>query len=259
MKGSAILSAVLMTLILCSQAAAKPLELVTLQYPPYEYEENKKVKGIAVNIVKTIFSKMGYRVSIRVLPWARALLRVEKGDADAIFTAYKTPEREKFADYSRIVLMPQEISLFVLKDSKIKFNGDLGELYGYLFGVVRKVSYGKKFDEFAKNRDPLDVNVINTGELNMNMLLKKRIDILVSNKHGAYYILSNVNKTEMIRELKPALESVPSYMAFSKKRKLGFIRDKFDAILEDMKAHGEYYQIIDDFYKDLKKQNKKAD
>ena len=244
-KTSFFSAVVFLTLAAFSQVAADTLEIVTLQYPPYEYEENGKTKGIAVDLVRAAFKKIEQPVSISVMPWIRALIMIEKGNADAIFTAFKTPEREKFADYSKEVLMPQEVSLFALKDSKVTFDGDLSKLYGYLVGMVRKVSYGKKFDDFARENKEVKLYVIKTGELNMNMLLIKRIDILIS----------NMGRTEEVEELKPVVESVPSYIAFSKKRNLAAVRDKFDKALAGIKAQGEYDRIIAEFYENLKKEN----
>ena len=122
---------------------AKTLELVTLQYPPYVFEHNGEIKGIALEIVEEAFRRMQQPVNVKLLPWARALKYIKRGKADAIFTAFKNPERETFMVYSKEVLINQTISLFVRKDSNIIFDGDLKKLSNYRFGVVRKVSYGK--------------------------------------------------------------------------------------------------------------------
>ncbi len=104
------------------------IELVTLQYPPYEYEEDGEVKGIAVDIITEGFTRLGYEVDITLYPWTRALNMVKNGDADGIFTAYKTEERLTFADYSNEILIQQSVSLFVTKGSNIQFDGDLNNV-----------------------------------------------------------------------------------------------------------------------------------
>jgi len=227
---------------------AAPLELVTLQYPPYEYEENGQAKGIAVEVIREAFSRMQQPITIKVIPWARAILKIEHGDADAIFTAYKTPERETFADYSSEILMPQVVSLFVKKNSPIVFDGDISKLNQYQFGAVRKMSYGKSFDTAVKNGVLTNIQLVTTGEQNFKKLLADRVDIVVSNKYGAVDILKQMNKFDMIKELSPELQSLPSYIAFSKKRNLAAIRDKFDAILKQMKNDGSYDKIINSYF-----------
>ncbi len=71
----------LMSVILFSFSSpnfAETLELVTLQYPPYEYEENGEVKGLAVEIVKEVFKRLDQPISIKVYPWARSLDNVKR-------------------------------------------------------------------------------------------------------------------------------------------------------------------------------------
>lgn len=231
-------------MIYVTPASAATLELVTLQYPPYQYEENGQTKGMVVEIVKEVFRRMQQPINITLMPWARSIKMIEAGTADAIFTAYKTAERETFADYSRVVLMPQTVSLFVLKDANIKFDGDLQKLASYSFGVVNKVSYGDIFDNAVKNKLIKTPDATYTGEQNIEKLLAKRFDILVSNRYGALDILRHKDAMDKVRELIPEVQAIPSYIAFSKKRDLDLVREKFDEILLEIKKDGTYEKII---------------
>ena len=224
------------------------LRLVTLQYPPYEFESNKVVEGVAVEIVKEVFRRMNQPIKIELLPWSRAINEVETGGADGIFTLYKTSERELFLDYSNEILMPQTVSLFVLRDSDISFDGDLQKLSKYKFGVVRGVSYGKKFDLAVKTGIINNLEDVTVGEQNFMKLAAYRIDIVISNKYGAIDIINRLGKAPDIKELLPELESVPSYIAFSKKKDLLKLRNDFDRILKNMKEDGSYDQIINDYF-----------
>ena len=248
MRSIAILLLCVGMLFSANQASARTLELVTLQYPPYEYAEEGEVKGFVVDIVTEVFRRMQQPIHISLLPWARSIQMIENGTADAIFTAYKTPEREAFADYSKEILMPQIISLFVLKESTIQFDGDFSKLANYRFGAVRKVSYGRIFDKAVTNGLIQTPDMANTGEKNIDKLLTERFDILVSNKYGALEILKKKGLTEQVKELKPAVENVPSYIAFSKQRNLTQVRDEFDAVLAEMKRDGTYERIIANYF-----------
>lgn len=239
-----VFSALCLVFLFNGIVTARTLDLVTLQYPPYEYEENGQVKGIAVDVVDEVFRRMDQPIQIRLLPWARAIKLIEAGKADAVFTAYKNPTREIFADYSKEVLMPQIVSLFVRNESSIEFTGDLSSLNGYIFGMVRKISYGQIFDTAVKSGVIRYIDYANTGEVNIQKLLNGRFDILVSNKYGALHILKKTNNLAKVKELQPALESVPSYIAFSKKRNLSKFRDRFDRVLANMKADGTYRKIL---------------
>jgi len=220
------------------------LNIVTLQYPPYAYKENGQVKGIAVKIVAEAFKRLDLPITITVLPWARALHQIKNGDADAIFTLFKKPEREVFADYSNEILISQIVSLYVNKHSKIEFTGDLRQLNSYSFGLVRKVSYGQIFDDALEDKIITNVVRSNDAQQSFKMLFSNRVNIVAINKYGALNILKRSNKLNNIKELKPALQNIPSYIAFSKKRNLGEIRDRFDDVLRQMKSDGSYEQLI---------------
>ncbi|WP_232514843.1 substrate-binding periplasmic protein [Chromobacterium violaceum] len=227
-----------------SVAGERPLELVTLQYPPYQYQEGAGVKGFVVDIVREAFSRMGRTVHVSVYPWGRSLAMVETGQADAIFTLYKTPEREARLDYSRQTLMPQAVSLFVLQDSTIRFDGRLGQLAGYRFGVVRSVSYGAAFDTAARQGLIRIAETAASGEQNMEKLVARRFDILVSNRLGAWDIIRRQHVEGLVRELQPPVERIPSYIAFARKPDLAGVRDRFDAELEGMKRDGCYARLV---------------
>jgi polar amino acid transport system substrate-binding protein len=238
-----VLSALLFVLLF-GYTNTGALELVTLQYPPYEFLDKGEVKGVAVEIVQEVFKRMKVPIKITLYPWDQSLAMIQKGEADAIFTIFKTPEREAFVDFSHEVLMPQVVSLFVTKDSHIVFDGDLNKLSRFTFGVVRTVSYGSLFDDAVKSGVIRGIETSETGEENMKKLLQGHCDILVSNRYGALHIVKKMNNMDQVKELTPAIQSVPSYIAFSKKRSLTSLRDECDRILRNMKDDGTYESII---------------
>lgn len=223
--------------------AAAEYHLVTLEYPPFEYQEGGEVRGVAVDLVREAFSRMGDTVSIKVLPWPRVLWLVENGAADGFFTTYRVPERERWADYSHEELVPQVTSLFSLRDAKIPYHGNLAELSGHPVGVVMKVSYGAKFDQAVQGRVLSRVLESVDGETNFRQLFAGRVDIIASNRDGARFILRRMGKDGEVRELKPPLENVPSYIAFSKRKHLAALRDRFDRVLREMKADGTWARL----------------
>jgi len=241
-------------LLLLTQAMAQaPLNLVIFDYAPYNYEEGGDAEGFATDIVRETFRRMEIPVSITAVPWARGILKMKKGTVDGIFTIYRKAEREKFADFSEEVLVVELVSLFVLADSPITFDGDLVTLLKqYQFGTVRGYSYGKAFDEARKLEGIKKPTETATSEQNVLKLLKKRYSIMVNDKYVALDILRRLNKTERVKELIPSVQEVPAYLAFSKASKypnLREIRTNFDAALRQMKVDGTYDQIIDSFFK----------
>jgi polar amino acid transport system substrate-binding protein len=233
-------------LALCGPAAAQGLRLVTGNYPPYEYEEDGQPKGMVVEIVQEAFRRAGHAVSIEVMPWARALQEAQSGRADGIFAAVKTPERERQLAYTREPLVPLVVSLFVRKDSGIRYDGRLQPLAHYRFGVVNRFSNGPRFDgAMAAGVLPL-VEAANGTESNIRKLMAGRIDVMVNNRYGAHYFLRRLGLDDQVAELQPPLDASPSYLAFSRARDdLAALREAFDRALAAMKADGSFQRIVE--------------
>ena len=232
----------LSTLLIYSQLEAADYRFVTLEYPPLEYiGDDGRPKGIAVDIIKEVMNSLGHTVEISVLPWPKALKMVREGEADAIFTIFKTPERETFLDYSTDVLIPQVVALYVKKESPITFNGDFNKLKDASIGVVSTISYGHKFD---KMRSKLHIEPADRLEENFQKLLSGSNDLLICNTFEADWELKRLHLEREIVMLQKEVERVPSYIAFSKKRDLKELCAKFDEKLKAMKSGGGYNAIL---------------
>ncbi len=247
--------------IFYSQTSAEVLKLGVLDFPPYEYQAKNKIDGMSVDIVKHILKKMNRPFTFMLLPWSRALKYLENGEIDGLFEMLKKPEREKYADYSKVVLMNEYTSLFVLKDSNIAYRKDLSELGNYVFGLRQDFSYGAKFDYAVKKKIIRKIVTSPFPKKLFRNLSYGQIDILIGDKYGIPYHYKKVRlennkfikiKYRNIKRLSPDIQSVPAYISFSKKKGLSDLRDRFDTILLGMKKDGTYFEIIDKWTKKLK-------
>ncbi len=217
-------------------------QFVTFQFPPLEYAtDDGKAGGIAVEIVTNVMQTLGHDVTITVYPWTRALKMVRTGNADAIFTAYKNADREKFLDFSRQVLFPQVVYFYKNRRSAVNFTGDLASVKSKRIGVVSTISYGANFDQYKSN---FILDKAHRLEHNFQKLLLNRVDLVPSNVYVAEYTLQRMDLGNQIVRLPHKIESVPSYIAFSKFRNLENLRDQFDGQLAVMKSNGAYARII---------------
>jgi polar amino acid transport system substrate-binding protein len=232
-------------------AWAAPYRFVTMDYPPYAYQEDGQVKGPAVDVIREVFRMMGKEVAFEVYPWARSLQMFQDGEVDAIFSLFKTPERESFTQYSRQVLYSQPITLWVPRASRLESPAPLAKLPVLTVGVVHMISYGSAFDE-AVRRGALRTEVSYTAESCISNLLAGRYDAWVSNHFGAIYILRKAGRLEEVRELQPPIQEAPAYVGFSRARDLGALRDAFDHALAQLKGSGKYHQIFDGYLESMK-------
>ncbi|WP_194577438.1 substrate-binding periplasmic protein, partial [Vibrio anguillarum] len=130
---------ILWLLIIPSMSRAE-IKLVTLDYPPYITQDKDKLDGVAVRLLRDIFQQIDTPIKINILPWGRAISYVENGTADAIFTAFKTPEREKFADYNNEVLFNQNI--IIIRPNVSHVIWDKSNIKELSICLVNNVSYG---------------------------------------------------------------------------------------------------------------------
>ncbi|NRB68353.1 MAG: transporter substrate-binding domain-containing protein [Vibrio sp.] len=247
------LGTIILALAAVKPCLARPVDLVTLEYPPYIEMQGQQISGVAVELVRYVFHQLETPVNITVLPWARALTLVKRGRADGIFTAFKNPEREKFADFSQNVLFVQNISLMALKGSSYKTEEILaGDVSNIALCVVNGVSYGKRMDaKIKEGRFRLIFQKNSTVEC-AHLVRTKRADIWVNNEFGARSILVREGLDSDIDILSPPVEATPSYIAFSKERSHAELLERFDQVLFDMKQDGRYEALIYDYFENMR-------
>jgi polar amino acid transport system substrate-binding protein len=244
-----ILILIWLLILLAPVVHAAPVQIVTHQYYPYQYEENGELKGFVAAIVKEAFRRMGQPVSIKLYPFPRAHKMVRNGDADGIFTVAKTPERETFANFHPDVLIWQTMALFVKADSPLGFDGDFNKLRDYRIGVIYKYRYGHVFDDVVDNGTLRNIKPANSAESNVKMLVAGRLDYWMSNRELAAFVLNKLKLTEAVRELKPSVETLPTYLMFSKKRNTAALSRRFGEELRKMRADGSYDKIVADYWR----------
>lgn len=237
----------LLTAPLGAGAEAGAYRFVTLEFAPLIFTDDRgQPSGAAVEIVTETMRRLGHSVDIKVMPWSRALGLVQQGKADAIFTAYKNPEREVFLDYTSAVLVQQVIALYIKKGSGRQFSGDLKDLKGATIGTLNTISYGRAFD-LAKEKLKLRTERVETLEENFRKLAAGRLDYVVSNRYSGEIAIETLRLMREIVELPKAVEVTPSYLAFAKKRKLTALRDAFDRELQELRRSGRYQEILDKY------------
>ena len=230
-------------LIVCGRSLAADFHFVTLQFPPFEYENDLyEAEGGVVELVRTIMAKLDHSVEITVLPWTRAMQMVASGRADAIFTAYRNPEREKFLAYGDEVLIDQEIYFYKKRGSPLQFDGTIASIHDARIGIVSTISYGQAFDKY---RPVIQLDKANQLSHNFLKLEKSRIDLVISSHYVAESTLAEMGMGERVERLPRMVESVPSYIAFTRQRDLSRLQSRFDNELRRMKSTGEYARLLE--------------
>lgn len=214
-------------------AFAQPnnLLIATLEYPPFIYSDGNQVKGPIADKVINIFGKLGINVTIEILPIARGLLMVENGEADAYFSLKKTPERERNMLFTSVPLIQQPFVFFVNKNSEIRWNGNFEDIKNHKIGVVSKTSYGKIFDDSVKKGIFSNIEESQSFELNIKKLIAGRIDLVINSYDVGEHLIKKLGAENKVITLSPPIETINSYLAFTKAKDYSYLAERFDILL----------------------------
>ncbi len=226
-------------------ALANRLTLGYVNFPPYEYQEDSKPKGVLVEIVKSIFKKANIEINLKFLPFKRAFKMTKSGQIDGLFNFYKTDVRIPFFDYTEPIIK-NPLVFFVRKDSVLEFS-KLEDLKGLKIGVMRGYTYGTKFDENKLfKREPT-----NSHDANFKKLILKRIDAYPCDNLVGIHVARRNKLYSEVKILKEPLKVMDGYIGFTKKKHLTTIK-KINQIIKKMHSDGEIKHHI---YKYIKKSN----
>ncbi len=193
-------------------AADKVITLTTLDWEPY-IGQSMPGQGYIAEVVKEAFTRVGYKVNIKFLPWARAVNEAETGSADGLFPEYMGDERKALFLYSEA--MPGgPLGFYKKKSSAISYK-TLNDLKPYKIGVVRDYINTAEFDaaKYLK-KDEAD-----SDEINIKKLINGRVDLVVIDRLVGDYLITQKfpeNKAQL-EFVNPPLELKPLYIVFSKK------------------------------------------
>lgn len=88
------LISVLLCLLLSAPARADHYQVVTEEWPPYNYSENGQITGMTTEIVRAIMKVTGHDLTIVLAPSMRASLILKMRPRTIMYSMFRTPERE---------------------------------------------------------------------------------------------------------------------------------------------------------------------
>lgn len=217
--------------------------------PPFSMQmPNGDISGIDVELNRAVLGHLDCNVTLRKLPWARALRELELGRLDILPGAFRRPERAKYAHFSGAVIPVSHNILFMHERAFAKWPiTRLTELRDTEFrlGAQIRVYYGSDFQEVMN--DPAfaaRVTILAKRENLWRMLERGRIDGVIANEHTGAYEIRELGLGEQIIATNVVVSHEPAEVAFSKaSNDLVFVRKYADA-LQQVVADGRYEQIV---------------
>jgi polar amino acid transport system substrate-binding protein len=228
-------------------AHGQTIQILTEDYPPYNYMEKGQVTGFSTKIVEQVFLKAGIQGKPKLYPWARAYEMVLEKENTLIYTITRNSERENLFKWVG-PLASRAIFLFNQKKRKDIEINSLEDAKKYIIGVTRddgfSISLMKKGFEIGKNIYP-----VSKEEQNIEKLFTGRIDLVGNVELYMGYIVKSLgldfNKLAKVYELP---DKNAYYMALNKKTS-DTIVNKLQHALDEIKQNGTYQNIADQYLK----------
>lgn len=216
------------------------LDVVTSEYPPYEYLRDGEVVGQDTDIIRHTISEMGYEANIRILPWARAERLVSNGQADMLYSLTSSATRQQNYFFTDPISSAQDV-FFKRRDHPLEWQ-TLDDLTGLHFGLSSGYSYAEKFMDWLLEGNARITRITHeqpeiTG---MRMVGLGRIDLFICEQSVCNYLLqkhaSEFGELALVERMPANVGPQRSFhAAFSRKLANGSeLRDKFNAALKNV-------------------------
>lgn len=234
-------------------------------YPPYSYEENGRPAGIYYEIVKAAAARLpGYKVTIETLPWKRGMGLIARGTGFALFPPYMNLKDEPWTWPYSLPLFDEHVVAVCRKDvvagkgtmhwPRDFYGLTIGNNAGFIVGGAefdRAVADGKiHIEEGRDNR----INILKLGAKRIDCYINDRVSILWTRqllaKEGLYH--EGDGHPQLVESAVIGHEN--GFLGFTDRDngkfpyKTDFVQ-KFDAVIYQMKRHGEIERIAADFFR----------
>jgi len=212
---------ILLMTLLCiatSVHADESIQLMTEEFPPYQFYEgegeNRVITGISIEIIKALQKIIGNSDPIKMYPWSRGLKLLAKHKNSALFSTVRTPERE--SKYKWVGPLAKLEMVFF-----IRAGSDLGVHSIEDAKKIRKIGVTKNVagHEMMLNMGFTNLDVLQSGsdDKNMKRLIKGRVDAWPTSYYAGIYNARKdgvLDQVEVIKEV--SLMSGHLYIAFNK-------------------------------------------
>lgn len=241
---------VLITLFLANGSfafAESKLVFLTEEWKPFNFMGNEKeVDGFTTTIVEKIAAELETEISISILPWSRSYNSVLSHDNQAIFSIYRTPQRESLFKWVGPVYSVDTV-LWGLESKDLKIE-KLEDAKNYRIVVQKDSAY----EEFLKKTGFKNLEM-NTSRTESRMVLMGRSDLVPLSAFSIDKLQQAKIDLGMQSEKWKAyaiLYSKPVYIAFNKNTSDEVVQS-WQASLEKLKSSSLFSELKSKYIKPI--------
>ena len=233
---------VALLLLISVIVSAIDLQLYTEEYPPYNFEKDGKLQGIAIDMMELILQEAGTGQSksdIQLVPWSRGYNLIQRDPNVCLFSMTKSKERENMFKWVGPVAKTT-IVLYAMKDSGIKINSE-ADLANYTTTVVKDDIGEQLMLNAVSDKSKVDASANSLACV--RKLYNNRVNLWAYESNvGKWVAKSNKFDTSKLVPVYTLSES-ELYFAFSKNTDDATIK-KFQAAYDKLKKAGKFDAIL---------------
>ena len=221
---------------------AEKIQYMTEQNPPFNFEADGKIQGIAVDLLLKLSAKTDHPVKlgdVEMYPWPRAYRELQETPGMSLFSMARTEQRENLFKWVGPIF-DLTIGLTAKKEKHLKI-ASVKDLAGLRIGTVldgapEQLLIKAGFDTGKLQRVP-------KPEYNIKKLAADRIDALAFNTASTRYTMKSMGLDPDEYETVFVLKRAQLYYAFNRETDDTFI-ETMNRALEEIKTPDATEQSI---------------
>lgn len=154
---------------------------------------NDSFRGVAVDVVRCVFLKMGIELEIHVVPWGRAQYMVRAGAADGFFAASQSAHRDEYAVMSDIIA-EQNWNWYLLKENPLDPNDHSFKEQAIVSGFL-----GSNMLKWMEEHNYNIIGKPPTTEHLLKLILTKRVDAVMANNYVMAALLKKYRAEDKVK------------------------------------------------------------
>lgn len=234
----------ILCLLIFQSTTEKELFMQTEHWPPYViFQPDGRVEGIDIDILKEVVRRLKVDIRVVEVAWMRALIDMEKGDADLLSNVLRRPEREEYMYYLEPPYVEYTTKCFYMKKGSGVVIDKYSDIYRYKIGTTRGSAYFPRFDD-DKRVNKVDVA---TTEQQIKMLEVGNIEALIGTEAVIDYFLSSDNRFDQNLFEKSGYnfrQRNPLYFTISRKSPFMKRVSEIERVLRELKEEGFIEEVI---------------
>ena len=248
MKRLVKLTVILLFLIISSSVRAQTVDdlvFITENYPPLNFEKDRKLQGVSVDVLLEILKRVGSKQTIKdieLLPWARGYKMALNRKNTVLFVMGRTEARENLFKWVG-PLLPSKIVLIAEKKRGIKINS-VKDINQYTTGAVREDIGEQMLLNLGVKKE--QIYLTNSGITTAKMLHKGRFDMWAYEQIVALWNIKELGYNPKDYEEVYILKESAYYYAFHRGTNDKIVV-KLQKALDELLADGKVKELLNKY------------